>query len=146
MDDVLQKILSGIEQLQAGQVKLEQKMNNIRTELLERIEDVRTELLGKINDVRSELLTKIDDVRTELLWKVNSVRSELLEKIDDVRSELLEEIAILEGKVDNNEKYSKMRDEALLREIRLIKLDFDFLKEKYAQHEIDIFHLKALSQ
>lgn len=124
MDDVLQKILSGIEQLQAGQEKLEQRMNNFRTELFERIEGVRTELLDKIDGVRTELL----------------------EKIDDVRLELLEEITILEGKVDNNEKYSKMRDEELLRETRLIKLDFDFLKEKYAQHEIDIFHLKALSQ
>lgn len=55
-----------ISDLSIGQNKLNNKIEDVKTELKQEIQDVRTELKQEIQDVKTELKQEVQDVRTEL--------------------------------------------------------------------------------
>jgi ElaB/YqjD/DUF883 family membrane-anchored ribosome-binding protein len=95
-----QELLQAIEQMIDAKLKpmndrfdkLEQDIQNVRSELKDEIQNVRTELKDEIQNVRTELKediqevrTDLQDTRTELKMETQAVYSNLSKEVENVR-------------------------------------------------------------
>ena len=82
------------EDLRAEIGKVDQRIDETRTELVQRIDETRTELVQRIDETRTELVQRIDETRTELVQRIDETRTELVQRMDKHFSQLVTFVVI----------------------------------------------------
>lgn len=132
-EEMLTRILTGIDGIRGD-------VSEIKTDIAVLKKDVST-LKTDMTEVKADVSNLKADV-SNLKTDVSSLKTDM----SDMQSELLKEMAILEGKVDDNEAKSETRDAALLKEMSHQRMELKYLKQKSAEHEIEIFKLHEMNQ
>ena len=98
---------------QAGIIRLQGEMAEVRAELRGEMAEVRAELRGEMADLRTELRGEMTDLRTELQGDMAELRSDLRDDMAELRTELQVDMAELRSQLlgTSNDLENSLRGE-----------------------------------